>query len=154
MRFDFTEIGNVMLTASVLGLECYFPLFLALLPRPMPSAAVVPGRPPMQCPPTLPAPSALGPAATCGNAGHTGGEGTATTARVTWIILHTLPAAPPSPPSPQHSPTPVLPISTHSSTARTSRPCSATALLMGCHFPPSCHYQGVTYPSEPLLPYV
>ena len=39
---DFTEIVNTILTASVLGLECYFPLFLGSLPQPTPSAAVVP----------------------------------------------------------------------------------------------------------------
>lgn len=106
MCSDFTETGNVILTASVLGLECYFPLFLALLPRPTPSAALVPGRPPTQCPSTLPAPSSLGPAATCGNAGHTGGRGTATTARVTRIILHTLPVAPPPASRPPAQPHP------------------------------------------------
>ena len=60
----------------------------------------------------------------------------ATTAGVTRITLHTLPAAPPPAFRPQHSPTRVLPTSTHPSTLRMSRTRSATALLMGSHFPP------------------
>ena len=146
VRFDFTEIVNAILTASVLGLECYFPLFLAPLPQPTPSAAVVPVTTPYgvslhtSCPVHSRTSHHMRKCRP-----HQGGVGTATTAHVTRITLHTIPAAPPPAFWPPAQPHP-CPSNVHSPfhSENESDPLSHCPSDGFSPSPTLCHYQGTT----------